>query len=60
MPWFDLFIPSTVSEIEAALLIEIEHTSNGMQEALQQFADARDKNMAAQKQLIALRAGRAE
>ena len=42
---------------EMELLMVIERTANAMQEAMQQFADARDRNTAAQKQLIALRAG---
>ena len=45
-------------EMETLLRAEIEITSRGMQEHLQQFADLRDRNTQAQFKLIALRAGR--
>ena len=45
-------------EMETLLCAEIELTGRGMQDGLQYFADMRDRNTAAQKQLIALRAGR--
>ncbi len=44
-------------EMETLLRAEIELTGRGMQDGLQYFADMRDRNTAAQKQLIALRAG---
>ena len=43
-------------ELETLLRAEIEITSRGMQEHLQQFADLRDRNTQAQFKLIALRA----
>ena len=46
-----------LDEYEKLLIAEIERTEIGMQEAMQYFADMRDRNTAAQKQLIALRAG---
>lgn len=49
-----------MDECEKLLLAELEYTSNGMQEAMQQFADARDKNIAARQQLAALCAGKVE
>ena len=45
-------------ELETLLRAEIELTGRGMQDGLQYFADMRDRNTAAQKQLIALSAGR--
>ena len=47
-----------LEEYEKLLIAEIERTERGMQEAMQRFADMRDRNTAAQKQLIALSAGR--
>ena len=44
-------------ELETLLRAEIELTGRGMKYGLQYFADMRDRNAAAQKQLIALRAG---
>lgn len=44
-------------ELESLLCAEIELTGRGMQDGLQYFADMRDRNTQAQKQLIALRAG---
>ena len=44
-------------EMEMLLCAEIEMTGRGMEYGLQYFADMRDRNIAAQKQLIALRAG---
>ena len=44
-------------ELETLLRAEIEITSRGMKYGLQYFADMRDRNTQAQKQLIALRAG---
>lgn len=44
-------------EMETLLCAEIELTGRGMQDGLQYFADMRDRNTVAQKQLIALRAG---
>ena len=46
------------NELETLLIAEIERTERGMQEAMQQFADMRDRNIAARQQLAALRAGR--
>ena len=46
-------------ELETLLRAEIEMTGRGMEYGLQYFADMRDRNTAAQKQLIALRAGQA-
>ena len=48
----------SLSELETLLIAEIQATSNGMQDALQMFADFRDRNTQAQFKLIALRAGR--
>ena len=48
----------STDELETLLRAEIEITSRGMQEHLQQFADLRDRNTQAQFKLIALRAGR--
>ena len=48
-----------LDEYEKLLIAEIERTEIGMQEAMQYFADMRDRNTAAQKQLAALCAGRA-
>ena len=45
-------------EMETLLCAEIEMTGRGMEYGMQYFADMRDRNTAAQKQLIALRAGR--
>ena len=45
-------------ELETLLRAEIEMTGRGMEYGMQYFADMRDRNTAAQKQLIALRAGR--
>lgn len=45
-------------ELETLLRAEIELTGRGMKYGLQYFADMRDRNTAAQKQLIALCAGR--
>ena len=45
-------------ELETLLRAEIELTGRGMKYGLQYFAEMRDRNAAAQKQLIALRAGR--
>lgn len=47
----------TAQELEVLLRAEIEATSLGMQDGLQQFADMRDRNIQAQFKLIALRAG---
>ena len=47
-----------LAEYEKLLIAEIERTERGMQEAMQQFADMRDRNMQAQFKLIALHAGR--
>ena len=47
-----------LDEYEKLLIAEIERTERGMQEAMQQFADMRDRNIAARQQLAALRAGR--
>ena len=44
-------------ELETLLRAEIEMTGRGMEYGMQYFADIRDRNTAAQKQLIALRAG---
>ena len=44
-------------ELETLLRAEIELTGRGMEYGMQYFADIRDRNTAAQKQLIALRAG---
>lgn len=44
-------------ELETLLCAEIEMAGRGMEYGLQHFADMRDRNTAAQKQLIALRAG---
>ena len=44
-------------ELETLLRAEIELTGRGMEYGMQYFADMRDRNTAAQKQLIALRAG---
>ena len=46
------------NELETLLRAEIEMTGMGMEYGMQYFADMRDRNTAAQKQLIALRAGR--
>ena len=46
------------NELETLLIAEIERTERGMQEAMQQFADMRDRNTQAQFKLIALCAGR--
>ena len=48
------------NELETLLIAEIERTERGMQEAMQQFADMRDRNMQAQFKLIALLNGQAE
>ena len=45
------------NELETLLRAEIEMTGRGMEYGLQYFADMRDRNTAAQKQLIALCAG---
>ena len=47
-----------LAEYEKLLIAEIERTEIGMQEAMQQFADMRERNIAARQQLAALRAGR--
>lgn len=47
-----------LEEYEKLLIAEIERTERGMQEAMQRFADMRDRNIAARQQLAALRAGR--
>lgn len=44
-----------LDEYEKLLIAEIERTEIGMQEAMQYFADMRDRNTAAQKQLGKLR-----
>ena len=49
-----------LDEYEKLLIAEIERTEIGMQEAMQYFADMRDRNIAARQQLAALRAGRGE
>ena len=49
-----------MDECENILIAEIKETAVGMQEALQQFADMRDRNIAARQQLAALLAGRVE
>ena len=46
-----------LDEYEKLLMAEIERTEIGMQEAMQYFADMRDRNIAARQQLAALRAG---
>ena len=46
-----------MDECEKVLIAELEYTSQGMQDAMQQFADLRDRNMQAQFKLIALRNG---
>ena len=46
-------------ELETLLRAEIEITSRGMEYGLQYFAEMRDRNTQAQKQLAALCAGRA-
>ena len=46
-----------LDEYEKLLISEIERTERGMQEAMQQFADMRDRNISARQQLAALRAG---
>ena len=46
-------------EMETLLCAEIEMTGRGMEYGLKYFADMRDRNTAAQKQLAALCAGRA-
>lgn len=48
-----------LDEYEKLLMAEIERTEIGMQEAMQYFADMRDRNIAARQQLAALRAGQA-
>ena len=48
-----------LGEYEKLLIAEIERTEIGMEYGLQYFADMRDRNTAAQKQLIALRAEQA-
>lgn len=47
-------------KLEMLLCAEIELTGRGMQEAMQYFADMRDRNIAARQQLAALRAGKVE
>ena len=47
-------------ELETLLRAEIELTGRGMEYGMQYFADMRDRNTAAQKQLIALCAGQGE
>ena len=49
-----------LAEYEKLLIAELEYTSKGMQAAMQQFADARDRNMAARQQLTELLDGRVE
>ena len=49
-----------LAEYEKLLIAEIERTERGMQEAMQQFADMRDRNIAARQQLAALCAGQVE
>ncbi len=44
-------------ELETLLCADIEMTGRGMEYGLQYFAEMRDRNAAAQKQLIALCAG---
>lgn len=46
-----------LDEYEKLLMAEIERTEIGMQEAMQYFADMRDRNIAARQQLAALCAG---
>ena len=46
-------------ELETLLRAEIELTGRGMEYGMQYFADMRDRNTAAQKQLAALCAGQA-
>ena len=46
-------------ELETLLRAEIEMTGRGMEYGMQYFADMRDRNTAAQKQLAALCAGQA-
>ena len=48
-----------LDEYEKLLIAEIERTERGMQEAMQQFADMRDRNQKAQFKLIALLNGQA-
>ena len=49
-----------LDEYEKLLMAEIERTEIGMQEAMQYFADMRDRNIAERQQLAALRSGRVE
>ena len=47
----------SLDEYEKLLIAEIERTEIGMKDAMQHFADMRDRNTQAQFKLIALRAG---
>ena len=46
-----------LDEYEKLLIAEIERTERGMQEAMQQFADMRDRNTAARQMLAELMCG---